>query len=84
MDNFASFENMSESKDIHLLLEWNTGGTSRTVIKPGEVAEIVFNDNTAIICHRSDGGDYTTCPNKMTTAKAEDYFQLEEDGGYTP
>lgn len=82
MENFASFENMSETKNIHLLLEWNTGGISRTVIKPGEVAEIVFNDNTAVICHRSDGGDFATCPNKHTVAKADDYFQLDEDGGY--
>lgn len=83
MDNFASFENMSETKDIHLLLEWDTGAISRTVIKPGEVAEIVFDVRTAVICHRSDGGDYMVCPNKLTVAKAEDYFQLEENGGYS-
>lgn len=83
MNNFVSFENMSETKNIHLLIEWDSGAISRTVIKPREIAEIVFDIHTAVICHRSDEGDYLTCPNNQTIAKAGDYFQLEEDGEYS-
>ncbi len=82
-DTFAEFENMTEDKNIHLLIEWDTGGITRTVVKPGQVAEITFDNHTAVICHRSDGGDYTTCPKKDVVAKAGDYFQLEENGEYS-
>ncbi|TCC89237.1 hypothetical protein EZ428_16195 [Pedobacter frigiditerrae] len=82
-DSYASFENMSETKNIHLLLEWDTGGFYRTIIKPGEIAEVTFNSNKAFVCHRSDGGDYTSCPAKNVVAQADDYFQLEENGEYS-
>ncbi len=81
-ENSAQFENMTEDKRINLTLEWDSGAITFTEIFPGDVAEITFDRHTAIICHRSDGGSYTTCPIKNVTAKAGDYFQLIEDGGY--
>ncbi|MGQ7854904.1 hypothetical protein ACUN24_11760 [Pedobacter sp. WC2501] len=80
---FANFENMSVDRNIVLTLDWDTGtGITFTTIKPNEVAEIRFDNHTAVICHRSDGGSYGTCPDKLTIAKAGDYFQLLEDGEY--
>ncbi len=61
---------MTDDKDIHLLIEWDTNAITRTVVKPGEPAEITFDNHTAVICHRSDGGDYTTCPKKMSLRRS--------------
>lgn len=81
MENFVKFENMSKVKTINLTIEWDTlTGTTFTEIKPEEIAEIVFNDNTAIFCHRSDGGVHNTCPINSYLAKAGDYFRLFENG----
>ena len=83
-EDFASFENMLNDKDIVLTLEWDTGtGATFTTIKPHEVAEIRFDNHTAIVCHKSDGGSYAICPNQNTVSKARDYFQLEENGTYS-
>ncbi|WP_199141548.1 hypothetical protein [Pedobacter sp. ASV12] len=80
---FASFENTLDDRNIVLTLDWDTGtGITFTTIKPNEVAEIRFDNRTAVICHRSDGGSYSRCPNELTIAKAGDYFQLDEDGKY--
>lgn len=81
MKNFVKFENMSKAKTLNLTIEWDTlTGTTFTEIKPEEIAEIVFDDNTAIFCHRSDGGVHNTCPITSYLAKAGDYYRLYENG----
>ncbi|WP_173964791.1 hypothetical protein, partial [Flavobacterium collinsii] len=79
-ENYVVFENMTE-KFINLTIDWTQGiGETYTEIRPKDKAEIVFNDDTALICHRSDGGSPDNCEETALLAVRGDYFQLYEDG----
>lgn len=77
--NFASFENVTDEQ-ISLHIVWSTGGHKNTIVFPGEVAEIVCDDDYGRFCHRSDGGTYTSCSQTSPTAVAGDYWKLLLNG----
>jgi hypothetical protein len=82
MDNYFEMENMTQ-KRIVVTLDWNSGARQQTTVQPGEIAEITCGDSWARICHRSDGGAINECPLDSPIAKRGDFFQLEEDGGFS-
>jgi hypothetical protein len=51
-------------------------------LKASEEIEINCGDDSAVICHRSDGGIYGICPIDSRTIQSDDYFVLLEDGEY--
>ncbi len=68
-------------KVINLTLDWTQGiGETYTEIQPKDKAEVVFNDETALICHRSDGGSPDNCEETALLVVSGDYFQLFENG----
>ena len=83
-ENYAEFENRTDKK-INLHIDWDDNVASyNTTIEPGQIAEVAgFNGRSGHVCHRSDGGSYTNCPDNSPIAKEGDYFMLEEDGGYS-
>lgn len=83
MQNYAELENMTD-KRIQVHIDWDTGAQQNTEVMPGDIAEIVCGKNTGVLCHRSDGGS-GGCPAgwPTSTIKAGDFFQLEENGGFS-
>lgn len=69
---------MSFSKACQLAI--NDIKEKYTEIQPKDKAEIVFNNDTALICHRSDGGSPNNCGEDTLLAVRGDYFQLYENG----
>ncbi|OJX33639.1 MAG: hypothetical protein BGO86_15925 [Chryseobacterium sp. 36-9] len=68
--------------DINISLNWSNGGLKNDVLKPDEEVEIECGEDTAILCHRSDGGTYGICPLGSRTFQAGDYYILLANGQY--